>query len=697
MGNQFKILCAVVGLFFINLAFAVDNSVVKVGVFNNKPIVFQEQESYPSGLAIDVLEDIADKENWQIEYVHGSWGDVYSKLEQNKIDILVGIAYSKERAKNFHYTKQTLVSNWGMVSRRPGVDISAIPDLQNKRIALMKGSIHSKVFMRLLEQFNIPYQKIAVKDYHEVMRAVEDGRADAGVINRLFSIKNASDYDLVGTSIMFNPVEVKYASSKKRNSNLLQVIDSHLAIQKKDKQSTYHQLIARWLTSSKNQQFPVWLTGAIALIIGALLIVFAFNVFLQRQVAIRTAALADKAKELEQENAERSKIEAALRDSESHFKSLVETASAIPWELDIKTEQFTYVGPQATKLLGYPIEQWYEKGFWESHIHEEDREDAVNYCLAKTEGLVNHDFEYRMYTASEEIIWVRDYVNVVSDTEGLIGLKGFMFDITAAKQAELELFRHREELEELVKERTEALSKAKNDADVASRAKSEFLSRMSHELRTPLNVIMGYSNIAGRLSDNEDVNKHLKEINVASNHLFELIKDVMDLSRIETDDLQINITKVNLREVIEESEKFLDKDATKNKITMSLFDCQDDVYVLADGLRLKEVIINLLSNAIKYNHKNGKVDIQCHYIDSDNLRIEVIDTGKGLDEEQIKHLFEPFSRLGAEYTDVEGTGVGLVIAKSLVERMNGTLAVSSTVRKGSCFAITIPLFKESDN
>lgn len=272
---------------------------VKVGVFDNKPIVFKDSKGQPTGFALDVLQNIATKENWQLDYVHDAWAKVLQKLEQGEIDLLVGIAYSQERSQRFHFTQQTLLSNWGAVYRSPDNDITSLLNLSGKRVALMKNSIHSKKFSSLLENFDIEYMPVEASNYHEVLRLVEQGKADAGVVNRIFSIVNRSQYDVIATPIIFNPVEVRYASPKTSNRELLNTIDRHLKEQKHNPQSTYYKAINFWLDSASHRTVPAWLKWGLSSVLAVLLFVLIMNVLLRRQVKRKTAALTEQRSQAE--------------------------------------------------------------------------------------------------------------------------------------------------------------------------------------------------------------------------------------------------------------------------------------------------------------------------------------------------------------------------------------------------------------
>lgn len=267
---------------------------VKVGVFENKPIVFQDRTGQPTGFALDVLENIAEEENWQLDYVHGAWAKMLEKLDQGEIDLLVGIAYSQERSQRFDFTQQTLLSNWGAIYRAHNADITSLLDLSGKRIAYMKDSIHSKVFRDLLAQFSIEYSPVEVSDYHEVLHLVEHGKADAGVINRLFSIVNGAQYDVIATPIVFNPVEVRYASPKTGSRELLNTIDRHLTEQKNNLQSTYYTAMNHWLGSTLPSTVPAWLKWGLSSILTVLLVVLIINALLRKQVKRKTAALMEQ-------------------------------------------------------------------------------------------------------------------------------------------------------------------------------------------------------------------------------------------------------------------------------------------------------------------------------------------------------------------------------------------------------------------
>lgn len=233
------------------------------------------------------------------------------------------------------------------------------------------------------------------------------------------------------------------------------------------------------------------------------------------------------------------------------------------------------------------------------------------------------------------------------------------------------------------------LVKAKEQAESASQAKSQFLSSMSHELRTPLNAIIGFGQILEIDVKDEGAKGHVKEIISAGYHLLSLINDVLDLSAIEAGRLNMSMDNVVIGQALSECYSLIMPVAEKRNINFNkpAAAC-DNCRVSADFMRLKQVFLNLLSNAVKYNRDGGSVSIRCED-NQGRIRIIVSDTGIGLSAEQQQQLFQEFNRVGAENTSIEGTGIGLVITRKLVESMNGKIGVESEQGKGSSFWIEL--------
>ncbi|SFR64967.1 PAS domain S-box-containing protein [Marinobacter daqiaonensis] len=234
------------------------------------------------------------------------------------------------------------------------------------------------------------------------------------------------------------------------------------------------------------------------------------------------------------------------------------------------------------------------------------------------------------------------------------------------------------------------LVRAKQRADQANRAKSEFLSSMSHELRTPLNAILGFSQLLDTDSDlNEEQQDNVQEILKASRHLLTLINEVLDLARIESGKLDLSLEAIPLHDLLEETLTLVRHLARSRDIALHVEDTRG-IRVTADWTRLKQALLNLVSNAIKYNRAQGEVTITVGQHDENWVDIRVSDTGPGIESSRIPELFQPFNRLGAELTHIEGTGIGLALTQRLVELMGGSVGVESEVGNGSVFWLRLP-------
>jgi two-component system sensor histidine kinase/response regulator len=277
------------------------------------------------------------------------------------------------------------------------------------------------------------------------------------------------------------------------------------------------------------------------------------------------------------------------------------------------------------------------------------------------------------------------------DMEVVLTVGGRKINVTADRQQIIELLfatfeevsRQHDELAQANRE----LRAARVQADRASRAKTEFIARISHEIRTPLHAIMGYADLLDPDELDPEYGTYVETIRSASNHLLDVINDLIDIGRIEEGQLDLTLEPVRVEDLFTEAAALLQPLATSRAVTIRRRDCGR--YVLADRQRLKQVLINLVSNGVKYNREGGTLTLACSASPTGQVRIQVSDTGAGIAPEHLRRLFTPYDRGAATSSLIEGTGLGLALCKRLVTAMDGLLGVDSEVGAGTTFWIDL--------
>ena len=342
------------------------------------------------------------------------------------------------------------------------------------------------------------------------------------------------------------------------------------------------------------------------------------------------------------------------------------------WSWDLHSNKETWSAEQA-RIFGFePSTLTISHEVLVAAIHPADRERVINAIQAALAGRNSYRAECRIRQASGAQRHVVYEGEVERDATGTpMSMVGVVLDVTDRKLAEAEIIA------------------AKEQALRANHAKSEFLSSMSHELRTPLNAVLGFTQLMSY--DPLLTAKHqdtVGKIRTAGEHLLNLINDVLDLSRIEVGHVNLSMETVDLDTLLDECRNLAQPLADVRGVHFTTQQRCKNVHVAVDRTRLKQAVVNLLSNAVKYNREGGEVVLECETRDG-NAYINVRDTGKGMSAEQQAQLFQPFNRLGQERGGIEGTGIGLVITKRLVELMNGQLTLHSVVDQGSTFSIEL--------
>ena len=405
--------------------------------------------------------------------------------------------------------------------------------------------------------------------------------------------------------------------------------------------------------------------------------------------------------------------EEALRESEERFAAVADSTGDWVWASDLQGH-LTYSNAVVETVLGYAVDEVVgHDGF--ALVHHDDLARVEEELAATTRqpGGRGEGIAVRLRHRDGSYRWLEGSLSAAYDSSGEpTGYRGSGRDITARLEMEQELQTLTTELEHRVAERTRQLEEtnqqlfqreaqltaAKDLADRANRAKSDFLSRMSHELRTPLNTILGFAQLLEMDAVEPGERESVEQILKGGHHLLQLINEVLDISRIEAGTLGFSLEPVHLAASISEALDLIEPLARQGGLQVRTeVGHLDEAWVCADRQRLKQVLLNLLANAVKYNVEDGLVGVGVDLLGDGQARVTVRNTGRVISGEERAQLFWPFERLGAERTGVEGAGLGLAVAKQLVEAMSGSIGVEALEEgAGSAFWFTLPLTEEAD-
>jgi PAS domain S-box-containing protein len=369
---------------------------------------------------------------------------------------------------------------------------------------------------------------------------------------------------------------------------------------------------------------------------------------------------------------EREQMEAALHKSDARLRTIIDATPAVVFIKDTES-LFLMVNRRFEELFG----QTAAEVIGRNNIDDLDDEAAAvirNNDLAVLESGRAMEFEETAILPDGPHIFLSVKSPLFDQRGRVYALCGIATDITERKRTEM------------------ALIKAKKEAESANLSKNEFLSRMSHELRTPLNAILGFGQLLQGGPHDAEAADNIEQILQAGGRLLNLINEILDVSAIDAGQFTLIIDPLDLREIVEEAISHVRTLAAETGVQLNFATCSSGK-VLADGQRLKQVLINLTSNAIKYNRRGGEVSLECSpakTLPAPAIRICVRDTGPGIAPDKLGNLFTPFARLGGEETGVPGTGLGLAVSKRLVEAMGGRLGLETVAGQGSTFWVELP-------
>lgn len=624
----------------------------------------------PDGFSVELLYAIGRTMGLNIKIDLGDWNTVRYELEQGKIDGLAAMSSSSERSRKVNFSTAYVFLSHSLFVRK-GSDIESLDDISEMQVIVVKGDImHDYLISNQLTKYVIP-----VKNYQTAMRLLSAGEYDCALINKLqgqFALNEFKLTNLKPVGAVIQPNELAFAVNKNRPELVSQLNDG-LQILKST--GEYDLIYKKWFGIYEQTDIKAKVITIIAWILIPFGIILTSILFwswsLRKQVASKTF-------ELQTELNERRRAEKELLKEKSLLNSMI---NSIPDLIFYKDKDNRYLGcnDAFAKFSGinYDI-----KGKTDFEIFQFDRAQQYHE-LDKRLIIENQQCRFESWEQSDTgKKYLLDTLKVpFTDEEGLpLGIVGICHDISERYKNEI------------------ALTQAKEKAEESDRLKSSFLANMSHEIRTPMNAIIGFSDL---LVDTEtDINEReelVSHINNNCNTLLHLIDDIIDLAKIEANELSVTLRDTNINAILYELyDNFIETSKKINK-SQILFKLQEDlphenIIIKTDPFRLKQILANLIENAFKFTEK-GFIELG-YKLSQREKKIEfyIKDTGIGIPKNKFEEIFERFNKIESDKSRLyRGTGLGLTITKNLLERLGGTIWLESEVGKGSTFFFNLPM------